>query len=221
MAHEFDTAPEMYLKTIHGLERRNGSARTGDIAKILSITPGSVTNTLEALEEKGLVAREPYKGVKLTAQGRKIAMGVFRRHRLAERLLTDLLHLDWVESHEEACKLEHSISDHLASSIEVALGYPNTCPHGNPIPDRNGVITEADAGPLSQLSTGEKATIAQIPDESTELLRYLASLGVLPGIQIEVVEKTPFNGPMLVRIGSASYAMGLDTASSIYVTKSK
>src|SRR3989304_8749929 len=127
MSHEFIIAPEMYLKTIYSLESRNGAARTGDIAKILGITPGSVTNTLEVLESKGLVAREPYKGVKLTGEGRKLALSVFRRHRLAERLLTDLLKIDWVESHEEACKLEHAISPNLANSMEKVLNKPPMC----------------------------------------------------------------------------------------------
>ncbi len=209
----------MYLKTIYNLEARTGAARTGDIAKILGITPGSVTNTLEVLEAKGLVAREPYKGVKLTADGRKIALTVFRRHRLAERLLTDVLHFDWTDSHEEACKLEHAISDRLASSIEKALGSPQTCPHGNPIPDERGSVPPTTSVALSDLGSGQKATVSQISDENTELLRYLASLSVFPGVKIEVEEKAPFKGPMLVKVGSASYALSLDVASGIYVSK--
>lgn len=221
MSHEFVIAPEMYLKTIYNLELRTGAARTGDIAKILRITPGSVTNTLEVLEEKGLVAREPYKGVKLTEEGKKVAVSVFRRHRLAERLLTDVLHLDWTESHEEACKLEHAISDKLASSIDKALGTPKTCPHGNPIPDELGRMPPITSVPLSELGNGQKATVSQISDENTELLRYLASLGVHPGVGVEIEEKAPFNGPMLVKVGTASYALSLDVASGIYVNKEK
>lgn len=219
MSHEFTIAPEMYLKTIYNLEARTGAARTGDIAKILKITPGSVTNTLEVLESKGLVAREPYKGVKLTGEGRKLALSVFRRHRLAERLLTDVLHLDWADSHEEACKLEHAISDRLASSIEKALSSPQTCPHGNPIPNERGSMPSTANHPLSELGSGQKAVVSQISDENTELLRYLASLGVFPGVKLEVEEKAPFKGPMMVKIGSASYALSLDIASGIYVNR--
>lgn len=219
MSHEFTIAPEMYLKTIHNLEVRNGAARTGDIAKILDITPGSVTNTLEVLETKGLVAREPYKGVKLTGEGLKLAMSVFRRHRLAERLLTDVLKLDWVDSHEEACKLEHAMSDKLASTIQKTLGNPQTCPHGNPIPTENGSVPPSKAQPLSDLENGENATVSRVPDENTEQLRYLATLGMYPGVKIEVEEKAPFKGPMLVKIGSNSYPLSLDVASSIYVNK--
>ena len=219
MSHEFLIAPEMYLKTIYNLETKSGAARTGDIANILNITPGSVTNTLEVLESKRLVAREPYKGVKLTSEGLKVALSVFRRHRLAERLLVDVLKLDWTESHEEACKLEHVISDRLASSIEAALGDPKTCPHGNPIPSSDGVLPTFKDQPLSSLVNGESAKVNRIPDPSSELLKYLANLGMFPGVKIQVEEKAPFKGPILVRVGSSSYPLSLDVASCIYVSK--
>ena len=219
MSHEFLIAPEMYLKTIYNLETKTGAARTGDVAKILNITPGSVTNTLEVLESKGLVAREPYKGVKLTEEGKRLALSVFRRHRLAEKLLTDVLHFDWIDSHEEACKLEHAISDRLATSIEKALGNPQTCPHGNPIPDEMGYVAPSRSEVLSNLENGQSAVVSQIPDENTELLRYLANLGMFPGVKVEVEEKAPFKGPMLVRVGSTSHSLSLDVASGIYVNK--
>jgi DtxR family Mn-dependent transcriptional regulator len=211
----------MYLKTIYNLEAKTGAARTGDIARVLNITPGSVTNTLEVLEGKGLVEREPYKGVKLTGQGRSLALSVFRRHRLAERLLTDLLHYEWAESHDEACKLEHAISDNLANSIEKTLGNPETCPHGNPIPDEKGYLSPSKSEALSNLIAGQHAVVTGIPDENTELLRYLANLGMLPGVEVKVEEKAPFKGPMLVKVGSNSYPLSLDVADGIYVNKRK
>ena len=211
----------MYLKTIYNLELKNGAARTGDIAKILKITPGSVTNTLEVLEGKGLVVREPYKGVNLTESGRKLALSVFRRHRLAERLLVDVLHMDWAQSHDEACRLEHSISDEVASSIQKKLEDPKTCPHGNPIPDVNGYMAPMKNDTLSNLGSGEIATVSMIPDESTELLHYLSTLGMVPGAKIAVEEKAPFKGPMLVKVGDNSYPISLDVASGIFVTKEK
>lgn len=221
MSHEFSVAPEMYLKTIYNLEARTGAARTGDIAKLLNITPGSVTNTLEVLEGKGFVEREPYKGVKLTGQGRSLALSVFRRHRLAERLLTEVLHYEWAESHDEACKLEHAVSDTLANSIEKTLGNPETCPHGNPIPDEKGYLAPSRSEALSNLGAGQHGVVSEIPDENTELLRYLANLGMLPGVEVKVEEKAPFKGPMLVKVESNSYPLSLDVANGIYVNKKK
>jgi len=196
-----------------------GSAKTGDVAKILGITPGSVTNTLEVLETKGLVVREPYRGVKLTDSGRKIALLVFRRHRLAERLLTDALHFNWTDAHDEACKLEHAISEPLASSIEKTLGGPKVCPHGNPIPDETGQVQRGNGQPLSELRSGELATVSRIPDENTSLLRYLSSLGMTPGTKIKVEEVAPFRGPMLVKVGASSYPLSPDVAAGIYVNR--
>jgi len=219
LSHEFNIAPEMYLKTIYTLEEKMGSAKTGDVAKILGITPGSVTNTLEVLETKGLVVREPYRGVKLTDSGRKIALLVFRRHRLAERLLTDALHFNWTDAHDEACKLEHAISEPLASSIEKTLGGPRVCPHGNPIPDETGQVQRGNGQPLSELRSGELATVSRIPDENTSLLRYLSSLGMTPGTKIKVEEVAPFRGPMLVKVGASSYPLSPDVAAGIYVNR--
>jgi len=211
----------MYLKTIYNLEFRNGSARTGDIAKILKITPGSVTNTLEVLEGKGLVVREPYKGVNLTDDGRKLALSVFRKHRLAEKLLVDLLGMDWAESHDEACLLEHSISEQVAGLIQKKLDGPKTCPHGNPIPDERGSLASVKCDSLSTLQNGENAVVTMIPDENTEILRYLSTLGMTPGAKITVEEKAPFKGPMLVKVGANSYPISLDVASGIFVSREK
>lgn len=219
MNHEFNVAPEMYLKTIYNLEQKMGSAKTGDVARILEITPGSVTNTLEMLESKGLVARSPYRGVKLTENGRKIALSVFRRHRLAERLLIDTLHLDWTTAHEEACKLEHAISESLAASIEKVLGEPHVCPHGNPIPDETGLVQPIDGQPLSDLHGGDSATVSRIPDENAKLLRYLSGLGMMPGTMIKVEEVAPFGGPMLVKVGETSYPLGHEVAAEVYVRR--
>jgi DtxR family Mn-dependent transcriptional regulator len=127
--------------------------------------------------------------------------------------------LDWTDSHEEACKLEHVISDHVAKSIEKALGQPQTCPHGNPIPTEDGTMPPSKDQPLSELGNGEVATVSRIPDPNAEILRYLATLGMFPGVKIEVEERAPFKGPMLVKVGSSSYPLSLDVASGIYVKR--
>jgi DtxR family Mn-dependent transcriptional regulator len=111
------------------------------------------------------------------------------------------------------------ISDQLAASIEKTLGEPQTCPHGNPIPRENGSMPSLKDQPLSELGGGEVATVSRIPDPNGELLRYLATLGMFPGVSIQVEEKAPFQGPMLIKVGSNSYPLSLDVASGIYVSK--
>jgi len=211
---------EEYLEAIYRLEERDGSAKTMQLASMLKVMPGSVTNTIEHLEKHKLVMHEPYKGVKLTEKGRKLALKIIRRHRLAERLLTDVLHLDWSKVHDEACKLEHNLSETIVKPLEKALGNPQTCPHGNPIPSEQGKMSEAKSELLIDLSPGECGVITKITEEKHNLLQYLATLGLVPGASVKIEEKAPFNGPVIVKTMGASYALGRNVASVIWVKKS-
>lgn len=210
---------EEYLEVIYRLEKRRGSARTMEIARELKVVPGSVTNTIASLERRGLVIHEPYRGVKLTEKGRKLALGVLRRHRLAERLLTDILHIDWSEVHDAACKLEHAIPPNLIKPLEKTLGHPKTCPHGNPIPTACGGILEEKKEPLANLEAGECGIIINITDEKSDLLQDLAASGITPGVRIEVEEKPSFRGSITVRVGGKSCALDYSVVSNIYVKR--
>ena len=208
---------EEYLEAIYRLEKKTGFARTMKLARQLKVVPGSVTNTIAGLERRGLVIHEPYRGVKLTEKGQKIALNVLRRHRLAERLLTDILHLDWSEVHEAACKLEHAIPTDIIKPLEKALGHPKTCPHGNPIPTACGGIIEEKSEPLVNLSPKVSGIIVRIIEEKADVLQHLAALGLTPGVYVEVEKKTSFRGPITIRVGEASYAVDYEVASIINV----
>lgn len=221
MAREVSIIIEEYLEGIYRLQERSGVARTSELVKLLKVASGTVTNTVERLERKGLVTHKPYKGVKLTEKGRKIALQVLRRHRLSERLLTDILQIKWDEAHKAACKLEHAITDEIAKKIEKVLGHPKTCPHGNPIPTRCGGIFEEKSEPLTNLNPREGGIIVKITEEESDLLQYLATLGLMPGKSIEVVEKAPFNGPITVKVDETDRALSLETASIIKVKKAE
>jgi DtxR family Mn-dependent transcriptional regulator len=182
---------EEYLEAIYRLEETHGVARTMGLVRMLGVAPGSVTNTIEHLERHGLVVHTPYRGVRLTAKGRRVALGVVRRHRLAERLLTDFLKIKWSDVHELACKLEHAMVDAVTQPTEKALGYPKVCPHGNPIPTVDGTIErENDIVSLAQIETDIEGIIVKITDEEQEKLRLLAKLGLKPGTRVKVVQKT-------------------------------
>jgi len=205
LSEEITAAVEEYLEGIYRLQERSGeAARTSDIVKLLQVAPGTVTNTVERLEREGLVTHVPYKGVKLTERGRKLAIDVIRRHRLSERLLTDILRVKWSEAHQIACKLEHSFTGDLVKKLEKALKHPKTCPHGNPIPTQCGGIIEEKSEPLTNLKPKEKSVLTKI---------------LLPGALLEVVEKAPFGGPITVKINGTKQALSFEMASIIYVKK--
>ena len=210
---------EEYLEAIYRLEKKTGLAKTMELARQLKVVPGSVTNTIEGLERRGLVIHEPYKGVKLTEKGRKLALNVLRRHRLAERLLTDILHLDWSEAHDAACKLEHAIATDIIKPLEKALGHPKTCPHGNPIPTACGGIIEERSEPLMSLNPKESGIIVKITEEEPSILQHLAALGLILGVSVEVEQKAPFGGPVTVRVGEASYTLDHKVVSVINVRR--
>jgi len=210
---------EDYLETIFHLESEGKDATTKDIAAHLNITPASVSETLKKLSEDKLLIHLPYKGVKLTSKGHKHALDIVRRHRLSERFLVDKLGIKWEEAHEQAHKLEHGITKVVGDKLYKMLGEPKTCPHGNPLPDKNGHIKEEHSIPLTLLNRGNNLQIVKITDEEPKLLCYLATLGLMPGTKLSIERKAPFNGPIMVKVGSAIYALGKKIAGSIWVKK--
>jgi len=212
---------EEYLEAIYRLEQKGGFARTMELARNLKVVPGSVTNTIENLKRKGLVIHKPYKGVKLTENGRKIASSVLRRHRLAERLLTDILHLDWSEVHDPACKLEHALSPEIIKPLEKALGHPKRCPHGNPIPTNCGGIFEEETMALSELGAKMSGVIVKITEEKTETLQQLTRLNLTLGKRVEVENKIVPSGSLTIRVEGESCAIDHDLASIIHVKKNE
>ena len=221
VSDEVSATVEEYLEAIYRLEESKGSAKTSELAQRMKVALGAITNTVESMENQNLIVHEPYKGVKLTSKGRKMALDVLRRHRLSERLLTDVLQLDWSKAHDAACKLEHAIADKdVLKPLEKALGNPKTCPHGNPIPTESGKMSEERSELLTGLSQGESGTILKVTDERRDMLQYLSTLGLVPGASVSVEEKAPFNGPIIVKVMGASYALGREVASAIWVKKS-
>lgn len=217
-AVEITGVVEEYLEAIYRLQERDGSARTNELVKMMNVAPGTVTNTIERLEKESLLIHEPYKGVRLTQKGRSIALKVLKKHRLCERLLTDILGVEWSNVHDAACKLEHAVSDELASKIEKTLKYPETCPHGNPIAAEPRHRQEGSK-PLTESRVREKVSITKVADEESDLLQYLDTLGLRPGGSLEIIEKAPFDGPVTVRVKGRDHALSHEVASMIKVKK--
>ena len=212
---------EDYLKAIYDLERVGGPAATTDLASQLGVTPASVTGMVRRLVDQRLVTHQRYRGVRLTIKGRHAALRTLRRHRVIEAYLVRALGYRWDEVHSEAERLEHAASDALVDRMAAAIGEPTNDPHGAPIPSREGAITEARYRTLADLAPGASARVMLVADDDPSLLRYLDDLAIRPGCTVRVVERAPYGGPITLRIGAATRAVGPALAERVLVRPRK
>jgi len=192
---------EDYLKAIYQASEQGGAASTSDIAQELAISPAAVTGMVKRLAESGHLEHVPYRGVRLTAAGRAAALAVMRRHRVLETYLMERLRYDWASVHEEAERLEHAASDELIDRMALALGEPRYDPHGAPIPTRDGQIETPVYRTLAEVEVGVAVALRQVGDDDPERLRYLESLGLVPGTALVVTDRQPFGGPITLLVG--------------------
>lgn len=219
-----DTLPEItppiedYLKAIYTVGREaDGRASTSAIAERISVSAASATNMMQRLAEMKLVDYVPYRGVSLTPAGEKIALEVIRHHRLIELYLAEALGYSWDAVHDEAERLEHVISEEFEDRIDAMLGHPTTDPHGDPIPPKSGGLPPDALRPLSDVEAGETVTVARVSDRDGELLRYLASLDLVPGTRVTVVERAPYGGTITLERDDSPVAVGEDLAKKVFV----
>lgn len=216
MATELSYEAEEYLEAIYKLQKRSGIAKTKELARELNVVPGSVTNTIDHLEKHGLVKHQPYKGVKLTEEGEKLALDIVRRHRLAERLLTDLLNAEWSEVHESACKLEHALTKETVVLLEKRLGHPKFCPHGNPIPTEEGYVKEEKGIiPITQTNLNKIYIVAKITNEKRENLKALANKGIKTNVPLHLVRKEKTH--IILCVAGKEQALNYEDASYVWV----
>ncbi len=205
------------LEALYRLAQDGAPVSLDSLGKRLGLNKSLVTEKILGLQGMGLVETKPSDRVLLTPQGRRIAVGLVRKHRLLERFLIDVLELSWEEVHGEASRLTPALSDRVGDRLAKWLGNPGTCPHGNPIPSADGALRAEAAVPLHRLKPGTSGIISRIEKEEPELLKYLATLGLLPQTKVEVEEVAPFGGPVLVRVGASRYALGRKVAAKILV----
>jgi len=204
---------EEYLEWIYRLSREQDEVSTTDLARSLKVSPASVTGMLKRLADRGLLHHEPYHGIELSPEGRAVALKTIRRHGLLERLFTDVLGVPWHMADAEASRMEHAITEEVEERIATLLGNPKTCPHGQPI---DWVEPETTVR-LSTLEAGATASVSRMGEESPEFLSFVEMLGLLPGVEVRVAGRAPFNGPLLVRVGEVEHALGDEVASKIWV----
>jgi len=225
-----------FLKAVYVLQQQVDPVPTTLLAQTLKISAPSVTDMVKRLagieedhdkdkkhkhdEERPtpLLEYEPYHGVRLSPHGEKIALEVIRHHRLIELYLVQALGYSWDEVHEEAERLEHHISEKLEARIAAALGNPKIDPHGDPIPALDGTIPARDQMLLSDLPMSQRGTVSQITDQTPEVLRYLSDLGLVPGAEARVTQRSPLNDTVSVAIGDSTHTISTQVARKVLVT---
>jgi DtxR family Mn-dependent transcriptional regulator len=220
MAHEI---VEQYLKVIYNLTEDGGMAKTTDIASAMDIAPASVTEMIHKLSDKGYVRHEPYKGVVLRPRGMKIACKVSRKHRLLERFLADFVGVSGKSRHEQACKMEHALTDEAEKNLCRIMHHPTECPHGRRIPkcDRSTTCekcTSTDT-PLSEIAEGQRVIVSHLMSRNQDELCSMLSMGFVPGAEVRVEKKIPMGGPIIVSLKGTKVAIARDRGNLLHVVK--
>jgi len=205
------------LKSIYRLGGPEGSVRPGDLAEALSISPATATSRLKKLSERGLVEHRPYQGVILSREGRLAAVAAIRRHRIVERFLSDMLGYPWDGADRLAVTFEHSLPAEVVSRLFVALDRPGSCPHGFPIPE-----AEADEvvvlPSLADASPGDELEVAISGDTHPDVVSFLETIGIRPGSVVKVLERHPFEGPVVLTVDGTERVVGNKLAAAIFVS---
>jgi DtxR family Mn-dependent transcriptional regulator len=214
----FSPVVEDYLKAIWKLQQAEAPVSTSRIAEQLGLTAAAVTAMVKRLAEQGLLQHEPYYGVRLTESGARASLLIIRRHRVLELFLTQMLGYDWDRVHDEAERLEHAASDELIERLARLLGEPERDPHGSAIPTAEGELDRIEYPVLADVEPGSAARVVEVRVEEPDQLRYLGSLGLYPGAELEVIEIAPFEGPLSLRVGGESRVIAWALAQRIHVS---
>lgn len=216
---ETTATTEEYLEAVYMLADEGQAVISARLAELLKVSAPTVTATLRRLERDGMIRFGERKRVLLTAVGRDKAESLMRRHRLVERWLTDVLGMGWAKADAEAHQLEHALSPEVEALLNKYLGYPSTCPHGNPIPG-NPPPDDANWKPLTTRQTGEGFTVKRVAEpveNAVDVLHYVEARGLLPSAQGTVLDREPNEGPLTLRMGERIVSVSHYIASNIHV----
>lgn len=213
-------AVENYLKHILLLaEETDGLVPMGALASALAVVPGTATTMVKALAAEGLVDHRPRHGVQLTDEGRRLALGVIRRHRLIETFLVEVLDMDWSGVHAEAEQLEHAISDEVLNRLDALLGHPATDPHGDPIPSAHGKLRSSVYASLATCVVTRPLRIVRVTEQTTDFLQFARAHGLLPGEIVQIADRNLAAGLVTLKkkTGGRAFSLGLAAAGKILV----
>lgn len=191
---------------------------TSVLAERMGVSAPAVARMASRLRESGHIEHEPYQGMRLTESGVHEALKNIRRHRLAEVFLVEVMGFGWHEVHDEADAIGHTATERLVARMEEMAAYPTRCPHGEPIPSADGVMPVVNDVPLDELEPVVTVLVSRVNTHDPEKLMYLAELGLVPGAEVELIARAPFNGPLRLKLGRNEQVIGTELASTLRVT---
>lgn len=206
-----------YTAEIYRLQQEQPEVKISDLAEHVDASVQAVSRMVRRLRKGGYLTYEPYRGVRLTGEGERIAMPALRRHRLIEVFLVRVMGFDWAEAHDLSDKFELGVNQKLEDRIDEMTGHPTRCPHGEPIPTKEGVMPVIVDTPLTELEPGAEGLISRVRTHDHDKLRYIAELGLVPGEEILLIGCAPFRGPLRIRMNRHEQVIGYELASSLWI----
>jgi DtxR family Mn-dependent transcriptional regulator len=213
----FSTSVEDYIKHIYELQSEGSKVNTSSLALKLNVSPASVSEMISKLTKPGWIENTPYRGFSLTNKGEKIAVNLIRKHRLIEVFLHQHLGYSWDEVHVEAEKFEHVCTDKFINKLDEFLGYPKFDPHGDPIPDINGNVSDKKNLMLCNAEADKYYVVHKVNDTSDEVLRYISAIGIKLNTEIFLTEKIAFDESVLITINRVNHLLSKKIAENIFV----
>ena len=208
---------QRYAAELYRLQQERTQVPVSCLTECIGASAQATAQMVRRLHTQGFLVHEPYRGVQLTAQGEQIAMPALRRHRITEVFLVQVMRYDWADVHDLADSFEQGVNEELEARMAAMTGYPQRCPHGEPIPSCEGVMPLVNDRPLVELAPGVNCLISRVRTHNQEKLRYIASLGLLPGETFTLLNCAPFQGPLRLKFKRHDHVIGHELARSLWV----
>ena len=210
-------AMRRYAAEIYRLQQDDEQVTLSILSSHMAASAQAISTMIKRLSDGGYLSYEPYRGVRLTEEGERIAMPALRRHRLTEVFLVKVMGYDWAAAHELSDVFEHGVNDELEDRMDELTHHPVRCPHGEPIPSRDGVMPRVQDKPLLEVPSGSDCVVSRVRTHEMEKLRYIAELGLVPGIPFHLLSCAPFRGPLRLQMKSEDHVIGYELAASLWV----
>lgn len=210
-------AMQRYAAEIYRLQQDYEQVPLSLLSEHVDASAQAISTMVKRLNKNGFLTHEPYKGVRLTSDGEKIAMPSLRRHRLTEVFLVKVMKYDWASAHELSDVFERGVNDEIEDRMDELAGHPTRCPHGEPIPSKTGIMPQVKDEPLVNVPSGSECIVSRVRTHDSDKLRYIAEIGLVPGKPFHLLSCAPFKGPLRLEMKPHDHIIGYELSQSLWV----